>query len=177
MVQLGALAVSSLPGGVLIETLDDLGPPGTPPLCRAVLGRFLQKDDSGQDPPWWYGRKWTTANRPQARRVTAKNVDSWVKQAEESIIQDELDAFRKALQDYLIARYSGNASALFSFITELGSGPVRDVILAKDQHRRLTAHNSDAEISRYLETYGYINPAGTVGRWHHEHMKSLRDNG
>ncbi|WIX76957.1 hypothetical protein QRX50_36890 [Amycolatopsis carbonis] len=46
--------------------------------------------------------------------------------------------------------------------------------MARTEYRQLHHHHSDAEIEQYLETYGYRNPNGTVGRCYHETNRSLR---
>lgn len=174
LVRLGALAQPSLPGGVLVENLNDLDAPGQRPLARAVLARFLQKGDTSQDPPLWYGLKWTSNNRAQVRQATAKEVDSWVNEVGRSTVGDEVEIFTQAVLDYLVGTINGDDS--LAFFTDMGSGSLRDSNLAKKEYQRLSGPNSDVDITRYLETYGYINPAGTVGRWYHNQLKSLHDN-
>jgi hypothetical protein len=173
LVRLVALAALSLPGGVLIENLNDLDTTGQRPLARAVLGRLRQKNqDASQDPTLWYGQKWMKNSRTRVRHASAKDVDSWIEQAGPSAVQDELEMFMQAVNHDLTAMHFGDDP----YFVYLGSGPVRDKDLAKEEYQRLTGTNSDADIARYLETYGYTNPAGTVGRWYHEQLKSLRDN-
>jgi len=175
LVRFGALAAVPLPGGVLIENLSNLDAVATQgSLARAVLGRYLQRGDTSQNPPLWYGEKWRN-NRPQARQATAKNIDLWVDQAGRSQVNDELGKYTDTVHQRLpeIARFEEDA---LDFLIYLGSGPLRDQTLAKDEYRRLRATNSDTNIARYLETYGYINPAGTVGRWYHNQLQALHDN-
>jgi hypothetical protein len=56
----------------------------------------------------------------------------------------------------------------------LGQGPHRDVALARSVAvQRRTAGWNGARICRYLELYGFINQAGTVGVWGHDQFKAL----
>jgi hypothetical protein len=167
------LAAVPLPGGVLIENLNDLG---DHPLTRAVLGQFLQRTAEGQDPPLWHGVRWLPDNRASARQVTAKDVTKWVAEAGPKAVNHELDNFSQAYQQHGLEMMSheDDVSDLFVY---LGSGPLRDADLAKKAYKRLSGNNSGAAIRKYLDIYGYINPKGTVGRWSHAHLQWLRDNG
>lgn len=53
--------------------------------------------------------------------------------------------------------------------------PLRDIDLARTEDIRLRAAGfSDWQIRDYLSLYGYINPAGNVGRWNHGNQEALR---
>jgi hypothetical protein len=173
LVRLGALALGQLPGGVLMESLNDLG---DHPLARAVLCGFLRRTVEGQDPPVWHGVKWLPDNRARARQVTAKDVSTWVAQAGPKAVTDELDNFVQAIQQHALEMMSREDDVL-DFFQYLGSGPFRDADLARKEYQRLSSSHADAEIRRYLDIYGYTNPKGTVGRWYHKHLQALQDNG
>lgn len=170
LVRIGALTVTSVPGGVLVETRKAFG---EDPLPRAILGRWLQRRDPQIDPDLVIGSKWKAADIAQARRVTSKDVTRWVGEAGASAVTRELDLFTDAVMQYTRDLPASDGSPM-DFFFQLGSGPLRDEALARTEYQRLRRHHSDVEIEQYLEIYGYRNPKGTVGRWYHENIRSLR---
>lgn len=165
LVKLCALATGSLPGGILIESPRDLGTLG-----QAVLGKFWLRLKNSHDTGLWYGDGWDRTNRAKAHAVTEHEVARWVRDAGQNAVEQELAnldaAFRQALQL--------EGDGVTDFWTYLGSGPMRDAELARQEYQRLGADNTDEDILRYLNIYGYTNPRGTVGRWYHANLQSLR---
>lgn len=167
LLRLAALTVlpsQNLPGGVLVEHLDALV---KDPIARAVLGRLLQRR-VGENPPLWYNNK----SRPRVTQVKAAELERWITDAGTEIVDREVEIFKKAAVQHLLEITTDP----IHLITHLGTGPLRDENLARMQYQRLAGSHSEADIRRYLETYGYTNPAGTVGRWYHQNLKALRDN-
>ncbi|GLY71672.1 hypothetical protein [Amycolatopsis taiwanensis] len=174
LIQLAALAAGPLPGGVLLESLNALG---DDPLARAVLGRFLQtKTEDEGDPPIWYGERWRAADKVSVRQVKAKDIAFWEMEAGRNAVEIELGAFTQAIQQQMLEMI-GHSDDGLHIVLYLGSGPFRDENLARMQYHRLTEGHSDTKILRHLETYGYTNPNGTVGRWYPKLLNTLRSNG
>jgi hypothetical protein len=170
LVQVGALTLNAVPGGVLVETRKALG---EDPLARATLARWLQRRDPQADPNLVLGTKWDAANIAGAHHVTLRDVAGWVEEAGESAVVHELELFAEAVVGCVPGLADKGDNAM-DFLFQLGSGPLRDEALARAEYQRLRRHHSDTEIEHYLEIYGYRNPKGTVGRWYHENIRSLR---
>lgn len=166
LVQLGALAMGEVPGGVLVEDLEDLGTP----LARVVACRALRQVGLDVRAPA------KDLSRHKSTTTPTEISESKVKEWEELVQHGELteadDAYRNAVQQRYLELLQQRVPDPF---VHLGSGPRRDVDMARDVDAALRAEGwSDRRIRDYLSLYGFANPSGKVGVWNHSNHKTLR---
>lgn len=137
LVRLGALTFGKTPGGVLIESRDDLGDN----LSRAVVCRWLQGRCEVFLPA---GDLHYHKQRQPVLPVSRPKLQEWEEQAEQqagsTAVEDALAAYKDAVLQVVTAEtVRQDKQPKLDFVTYLGSGPMRNTDLARKEYTRLHA--------------------------------------
>jgi hypothetical protein len=173
LVRLGWLALQPIPGGVLLDKLDDLGDARS----RAVVLHYLAERGGVE--------VWYRHGTPRVIPATATTVRRSRDEVGQATFEEDFAAYIQAVRRYMTGQLTTSGfPAVLEDLDHLGSGPLRDAEMASREDMRLRGYadtqirdrHTASDIRNYLALYGYTNTSGTVGRWHHQQLQALRGN-
>jgi hypothetical protein len=100
--------------------------------------------------------------------VSRRTRDTWVQAVGAARVEETVEQLTQTAKNWMVESRSIDP------ILEFGSGPCRDVELARQVAvERDKAGWTRRDIRDYLQLYGFRNFSGTVGRWSHDQLVRL----